>query len=595
MTDKNQRPLKTAPDKLTNGFKKNKNSQPTKLTITKRKLTLDSGSSEDDHDDHISSSSKTKIQQKVQKKGLNNKPKAQPPPLVRLVQHDELQEFNDFMENKNKNETQNQDNDKKENAEAVEEEKLFKVFKKESKNLSKLAFGLFDGIKLKLDGVRAKIAPSTKITNEENKIEIENDNSEKETPKMEIEASKENTQKLKRFIDLLRENNSPEEIFDIDRIKNISFEPVKEPVKSTEMEIEPPIAKKQQTQTESNKDKPQPQQQNSELYIPKTVSIDHTQENYDNLSQIVEDIKEIDFQRLEPDVYLNDTLMNFYFKLVEMGFLNNERKEKVHVFNTYFMPKMRSLFEERDNDFTLFKEVRQKMEKWTKRVNILQKDFLLIPVNDNEHWNMAILCYPQRLYSSQDDEFPLVVYLDSISRMESIYSRMVYEFFAYEMISRRNADEALIQKKLKQLKSMGFPHYQPMVPKQNNLTDCGLYLLQYVELFAESEEYILNNRESDDKTKWFPKELIAKKREDMKKLIICLRSKKWKGIKDYLEARNRRIEKYSKFRDQYDSFNQKEFEKALRARYKNAEKLGPDELRFLKLDFYYLDTLENEE
>ncbi len=56
-------------------------------------------------------------------------------------------------------------------------------------------------------------------------------------------------------------------------------------------------------------------------------------------------------------------------------------------------------------------------------------------------------------------------------------------------------DENIIQKKLRQLKTMGFPHYQPLVPRQDNMTDCGLYLLQYVELFAESEEYILNNRE----------------------------------------------------------------------------------------------------
>ncbi len=33
------------------------------------------------------------------------------------------------------------------------------------------------------------------------------------------------------------------------------------------------------------------------------------------------------------------------------------------------------------------------------------------------------------------------------------------------------------------------------VPKQSNWTDCGLYLLQYTELFSENESFILNDTE----------------------------------------------------------------------------------------------------
>jgi len=89
--------------------------------------------------------------------------------------------------------------------------------------------------------------------------------------------------------------------------------------------------------------------------------------------------------------------------------------------------------------------------------------------------------------------------------------------------------------------------------------------------------------------------LIAKKRDDMKKLITCLRNKKWKGLNEYLEERNLRIAKYSQSKDQYDNFNQKEFERALRGRYKNPDKLAPEEIRSLKIDFYYLDSLETED
>ena len=34
------------------------------------------------------------------------------------------------------------------------------------------------------------------------------------------------------------------------------------------------------------------------------------------------------------------------------------------------------------------------MEKWTKNVNIFEKDFLIVPINKNSHWYLAIICFP---------------------------------------------------------------------------------------------------------------------------------------------------------------------------------------------------------
>uniref|UniRef100_A0A915K4R2 Ubiquitin-like protease family profile domain-containing protein n=1 Tax=Romanomermis culicivorax TaxID=13658 RepID=A0A915K4R2_ROMCU len=31
---------------------------------------------------------------------------------------------------------------------------------------------------------------------------------------------------------------------------------------------------------------------------------------------------------------------------------------------------------------------------WTKNVNIFDKDFIIIPINENSHWYLAIICYP---------------------------------------------------------------------------------------------------------------------------------------------------------------------------------------------------------
>lgn len=35
-----------------------------------------------------------------------------------------------------------------------------------------------------------------------------------------------------------------------------------------------------------------------------------------------------------------------------------------------------------------------RVKNWTRSVNIFEKDFLIIPINKNVHWYLAIVCYP---------------------------------------------------------------------------------------------------------------------------------------------------------------------------------------------------------
>jgi hypothetical protein len=35
-----------------------------------------------------------------------------------------------------------------------------------------------------------------------------------------------------------------------------------------------------------------------------------------------------------------------------------------------------------------------RVKKWTRNVNIFNKDFLVIPINKNVHWYLAIVCFP---------------------------------------------------------------------------------------------------------------------------------------------------------------------------------------------------------
>lgn len=48
-----------------------------------------------------------------------------------------------------------------------------------------------------------------------------------------------------------------------------------------------------------------------------------------------------------------------------------------------------------DDDSISIKEKRHsRVKSWTKKVDIFEKDYLVIPINERNHWFLAIVCFP---------------------------------------------------------------------------------------------------------------------------------------------------------------------------------------------------------
>ncbi|KAG8920183.1 hypothetical protein FRC00_010371 [Tulasnella sp. 408] len=93
-----------------------------------------------------------------------------------------------------------------------------------------------------------------------------------------------------------------------------------------------------------------------------------------------------DFGRLEPDEFLNDTLIEFGLKLWQ-----NDLKEKnpqladdIWVFNSFFYKKLSNRKV----------EGYPSVKKWTAKVDIFRKKFIVVPINENLHWYLAIIYQP---------------------------------------------------------------------------------------------------------------------------------------------------------------------------------------------------------
>lgn len=144
-----------------------------------------------------------------------------------------------------------------------------------------------------------------------------------------------------------------------------------------------------------------------------------------------------DYVCLGVDQFLNDKIIDFYLKYLWEN-LSTEQQEKVHVFSTFFYKrlttkptkaarwvKLSCLFGhlgyklinkiffyrkshpyESDASLSAAEKRHCRVKNWTKRINLFEKDFIIVPINKNAHWFLAIICYPGLSGPQTFDEKP---------------------------------------------------------------------------------------------------------------------------------------------------------------------------------------------
>lgn len=110
-----------------------------------------------------------------------------------------------------------------------------------------------------------------------------------------------------------------------------------------------------------------------------------------------------DYMCLAQDQFLNDVIIDFYLKHLVHDILTCTQKEKTHIFSTFFYKRLTtkpskvnksSNPHEWDTSLTAAQKRHARVKTWTKNVNIFDKDFIIVPINENCHWFVAIICFP---------------------------------------------------------------------------------------------------------------------------------------------------------------------------------------------------------
>ncbi|XP_076466538.1 uncharacterized protein LOC143297891 isoform X2 [Babylonia areolata] len=97
--------------------------------------------------------------------------------------------------------------------------------------------------------------------------------------------------------------------------------------------------------------------------------------------------------------FLNDVILDFYLKYIFLEKLTEEDRQRTHIFSSFFFKRLtqkqaRSAQDQEEVKLTLPERRHSRVRTWTRQVDIFSKDFLLIPINENAHWFLAIVCFP---------------------------------------------------------------------------------------------------------------------------------------------------------------------------------------------------------
>ncbi|KAF9094022.1 hypothetical protein BGX29_009699 [Mortierella sp. GBA35] len=291
-----------------------------------------------------------------------------------------------------------------------------------------------------------------------------------------------------------------------------------------------------------------------------------------------------DVLRLEDGEFLNDTIIEFGLKysLVNMEAKNRALSEQVYIFNTFFYQRL--IAKPAKGATSSYNSIKN----WTAKVDIFSKKFIIVPIHENLHWYLVVIVNPGLLLqmaesienskvtvapmksdaglqpqsadnsgcgnvsspgsdaktppSGEDmdidvetsqlpksgraitDEKPYILCLDSLGGTHPTVFKTLRSYLQQELFAKKGLSLTLTTKEIA-------GKYSSKCPKQENLWDCGVYLLHYVDVLLRNPIGLLDSiqSKSDDRTTWAASELPTK-REKFREIMVALKQ----GYKAYL-------------------------------------------------------------
>ncbi|XP_074263582.1 putative ubiquitin-like-specific protease 2B [Silene latifolia] len=237
-------------------------------------------------------------------------------------------------------------------------------------------------------------------------------------------------------------------------------------------------------------------------------------------------VRKSDVDLLQPEVFVNDTIIDFYITFLRNG-IPHERRHNFHFFSSFFFRKLADL-DKNPSSVSDGKAAFQRVRRWTRKVNIFEKDYIFIPVNYNLHWSLVVLCHPGEVANFNDEDInealkvPCILHMDSIRGSHAGLKDLFQSYLLEEWRERGKDTAEDIASKFLNLRFLSLE-----LPQQENCSDCGLFLLHYAELFIDEaplnfSPFRINKFDHFLKQDWFVPAEASLKRAHIQRLIYEL-------------------------------------------------------------------------
>ncbi|KAL0694547.1 hypothetical protein Bca4012_061727 [Brassica carinata] len=233
-----------------------------------------------------------------------------------------------------------------------------------------------------------------------------------------------------------------------------------------------------------------------------------------------------DVELLQPETFVNDTIIDFYINYLKNQ-IQAEERHRLHFFNSFFFRKLADLDKD-PSSIADGKAAFLRVRKWTRKVDMFGKDYIFVPVNFNLHWSLIIICHPGEVANCTGLDFddstkvPCILHMDSIKGSHAGLKNLVQSYLCEEWKERHKGTSDDISSRFMNLRFVSLE-----LPQQENSYDCGLFLLHYLELFlAEAPQnfspFKIYNASNFLYLNWFPPAEASLKRTLIEKLIFEL-------------------------------------------------------------------------
>eukprot|EP00741_Cyanophora_paradoxa_P023358 tig00000254_g22564.t1 len=246
-----------------------------------------------------------------------------------------------------------------------------------------------------------------------------------------------------------------------------------------------------------------------------------------------------DFERLRPGEMLNDNVIDFYLKYIEVELLPNvnrtraergERPLRCHFFNSFFYTRL-SLGGDPEGNY-------EAVRRWTRNVDIFTLDYLFIPVHvlqglDEAHWALTIVCNPRRAFVMEalrvleGRDRACIMYLSSMKTSNKVALDMIEGYLrnAWQKEDRFRPPRAQSSEATRPSSApVYFTKITAEVPKQDSSTDGGVFVLEYIERFIRDPLVPFVRDKKGPlvvmKEDWFSVDHIEWKRSEIQELIV---------------------------------------------------------------------------